>query len=188
LDRALQLLNRIQASAAPQDRSGRLIEVHLLTALVFKKQSGNRLTTKAIEQFECALELGEPEGYVLLFLEEGPEVVEFLIAVIGRAVVPARVVKYASRLLKAFGETASHQPAGATVGLVEPLTPREMEVLELLALGDSNQVIAQKLVITVRTVKKHNSNIYGKLNVHNRMQAVAQAREFGLLAMDQWSP
>jgi len=59
-----------------------------------------------------------------------------------------------------------------------------MEVLELLAAGDSNQAIAEKLVITVRTVKKHTSNIYGKLNVNSRFQAIAQARERGLLPTD----
>ena len=65
--------------------------------------------------------------------------------------------------------------------MVEPLTPREQEVLLLLAAGDSNQVIAEKLVITVRTVKKHTSNIYGKLNVSSRTQAVILAQEIGLL-------
>lgn len=67
---------------------------------------------------------------------------------------------------------------------MEPLTERELEVLQLLALGDTNQAIAEKLVITVRTVKKHNSNIYGKLGVNNRTQAVAQARQLGLLAAE----
>ena len=65
--------------------------------------------------------------------------------------------------------------------MVEQLTPREMEVLELLAIGDSNQEIADKLVITIRTVKKHTGNIYGKLNVNSRIQAVTRARELGLL-------
>jgi DNA-binding NarL/FixJ family response regulator len=64
------------------------------------------------------------------------------------------------------------------------LTPREMEVLELLANGDSNQDIADKLVITVRTVKKHTGNIYGKLNANSRIQAVARAHELGLLTTD----
>jgi LuxR family maltose regulon positive regulatory protein len=60
-----------------------------------------------------------------------------------------------------------------------------MEVLALIAAGDSNQTIADKLVITVRTVKKHTSNIIGKLNVGNRTQAAARARELGLLPMDR---
>ena len=64
------------------------------------------------------------------------------------------------------------------------MTPRELEVLQLIAAGDSNQTIADKLVITVRTVKKHTGNIYGKLNASSRIQAVARARELGLLSTD----
>ena len=75
-----------------------------------------------------------------------------------------------------------HEPKSETAGLVEPLTAREMEVLALLAAGDSNQTIADKLVITVRTVKKHTSNIYGKLNATSRIHAVTRARELGLLS------
>jgi LuxR family maltose regulon positive regulatory protein len=65
--------------------------------------------------------------------------------------------------------------------LVEPLTARELEVLQLIADGDSNQAIADKLVITVSAVKKHAGNIFGKLNVSSRTQAVARARELRLL-------
>jgi LuxR family maltose regulon positive regulatory protein len=66
--------------------------------------------------------------------------------------------------------------------LIEPLTPREMEVLHLIAAGDSNRIIADKLYVIVRTVKKHVGNIYGKLNVSRRTEAVARARELGLLS------
>ena len=68
--------------------------------------------------------------------------------------------------------------------LVEPLTPRELEILHLIAAGDSNRMIAEKLVITVSAVKKHTSNIFGKLNVNSRTQAVARARQIGLLSSD----
>jgi LuxR family maltose regulon positive regulatory protein len=61
------------------------------------------------------------------------------------------------------------------------LTPRELEVLQLLAAGDSNQTIADKLVITVRAVKKHTGNIYGKLGVKSRTQAIALAHELKLI-------
>jgi len=178
---ALQLLDRLQASAEPNNRVGRLIEVHLLRALVYQQQNKTRLTPETIESFEHALALGEPQGYILLFLEEGPGVIPLLNAVIQRSVVPAQVREYARRILHAFGEQATPLSTGEAAGLVEPLTPREMEVLELLASGDSNQAIADKLVITVRTVKKHTSNIYGKLSVNSRTQAVARSRSLGLL-------
>jgi LuxR family maltose regulon positive regulatory protein len=66
--------------------------------------------------------------------------------------------------------------------LIDPLTPRELEVLRILVAGDSNQEIADKLVITLSAVKKHTGNIFRKLNVNSRTQAIARARELGLLA------
>ncbi len=97
---------------------------------------------------------------------------------------PAPLKQYARKLLHAFAGSGQPAvpgiPAGAA-GLIEPLTPREMEVLRLIATGDSNPVIADKLFITVRTVKKHVTNILGKLSVSNRTQATARARELGLL-------
>ena len=66
-------------------------------------------------------------------------------------------------------------------GLVEPLTARELEVLRLLAAGASNRVIAEQLVVTLETVKKHLSHLFDKLGVANRTQAVARARQLGLL-------
>jgi ATP/maltotriose-dependent transcriptional regulator MalT len=87
-------------------------------------------------------------------------------------------------LLVAAGEQAaspaSHPTPRSTL-LVEPLTDRELEVLRLLAAGASNEEIAGQLVIAVSTVKRHVSNIFGKVSVSNRTQAVARAREIGLL-------
>ena len=186
-EKTLGLLERLEATAGPGNHLARLIEVHLLRALAYQKQNGGSLSSKAIESMEYALDLGEPEGYVLLFLESGPVVIPLLNAVLERQAAPGRVRKYVRKLLEAFGEMDSlavSQTTSEGGDLVEPLTPREMEVLGLLALGDSNQTIADKLFITVRTVKKHTSNIYGKLNVNNRTQAVARASELGLLPED----
>ena len=69
--------------------------------------------------------------------------------------------------------------------MIEPLTAREMEVLQLIAAGDSNQAIAERLVITVSAVKKHSGNIYAKLNVNSRTQAIVRARALGLLPADK---
>ncbi|MEJ2752651.1 MAG: response regulator transcription factor, partial [Chloroflexota bacterium] len=100
---------------------------------------------------------------------------------------PEEIRQYARMLLAAFGEREQPSPASSAAAadaLVEPLTPREMEVLQLIAGGDSNREIAAKLFVSVRTVKKHASNIYSKLNVSSRTQAVAQARAIGLLSSD----
>ncbi|MGD8752661.1 MAG: LuxR C-terminal-related transcriptional regulator, partial [Anaerolineales bacterium] len=187
IKKALQLLDKLEATAEPGERSERLIEAHLLRALAYQKLNEGKLTSEAIESIEQALDLSEPEGYTLLFLEEGSALIPLLDAVVNHQTVPGRIKNYAFKLLEAFGDTgelaAPHTP-GEAPGLVEPLTPREMEVLQLIASGDSNKTIADKLVITVRTVKKHNSNIYGKLNVSSRVQAVARARQLGLLPTD----
>ena len=69
----------------------------------------------------------------------------------------------------------------STGPLLDPLSMRELEVLHLIAIGDSNYEIAEQLVVAVSTVKRHVSNIFSKLGVTNRTQAVARAREFGIL-------
>jgi ATP/maltotriose-dependent transcriptional regulator MalT len=99
------------------------------------------------------------------------------------------VKRYARKLLDAFPgygkPVAPHAKRPVKVaGLVEPLTSRELQVLQLVAAGDSNRTIADKLVITVSAVKKHTGNIYGKLSVTSRTQAVARARQLGLLPTD----
>ncbi len=96
---------------------------------------------------------------------------------------------YVDRLLTAFSASASVAPAQSAIShqqsktrnLVEPLSERELEVLCLVADGLSNREIANKLVVTVTTVKKHVSNIFGKLDATSRTQAVARARELGLI-------
>jgi LuxR family maltose regulon positive regulatory protein len=187
VEKTFQVLDELQAKAEPGARLGRLIEVHLIRALAYYKQNGKSLIPDAIESLIRALELAEPQGYALLFLEEGPELIPLLKAVAVQRSTPERIQKYAQRLLEAFDEISKSPIPQAAIeanGLVEQLTPREMEVLELLAIGDSNQAIADKLVITVRTVKKHTGNIYGKLNVNSRIQAVTLARELGLLSTE----
>jgi len=89
---------------------------------------------------------------------------------------------YAGRLLVAFPSAeAVAQTAAKTTKMIEPLSERELEVLRLIAQGLSNQEIAQRLFLSINTVKWHTSNIYGKLEVKNRTQAVAQARELGII-------
>jgi len=157
------------------------MEVHTLRALGIQQQHGT--SAQAVAEAERALALAEGPGFVRLLVEEGPALLPLLRAVADRQKAPGNIRSYALKLIKAFGETAAPQDGG-TDALIEPLTPRETEVLVLIAAGDSNQEIADKLVITIRTVKKHTSNIFGKLNVSSRTQAVAYARQIGLLPID----
>jgi LuxR family maltose regulon positive regulatory protein len=187
IDKANQLLDEIQITVEPGMRYGRLMEVYLLRALALQKSDSGIIPADAVTNLERALDLAEAPGFVVLLLEEGPALIPLLNAVVAHQTAPGRIKRYARKLLNAFGEIgkpAALRSAVKSMALVEQLTRREMEVLELLAAGDSNQTIAEKLFITVRTVKKHTSNIYGKLNTSSRTQAVARARKLGLLPAD----
>jgi LuxR family maltose regulon positive regulatory protein len=136
-----------------------------------------------------ALELAEPEGFISIFLEEGQLVAELLLSLLKRRMPGSVKVSYVQQILAAFPKvqsvgTDSNRAVDQDLAPIEPLTPRELEVLQLIAAGDSNQAIADKLVITVSAVKKHTGNIFNKLNVSNRTQAVARARLLGLLPTD----
>lgn len=129
-----------------------------------------------------ALELGQQEGAISVFLEEGPPVFRALKELLDKDRLGAVPPGYVNKILDAF--PAAIPPlagAGSQDGLIEPLSQRELEILDLIGEGLSNQEIAERLVVTLHTVKKHSSNIYSKLGVGSRTQAVAQARQLGLL-------
>jgi len=137
---------------------------------------------QAVSTVERALLLAEPSGYVQTFLMRGQAMAKLLYRVAERGT----AAEYAGRILAKFPEgeldaTASLQAQELKAQLVEPLSQRELEVLQLIAEGLSNREIAQELVLSVNTIKVHTYNIYGKLNVHSRTQAVARARALGLL-------
>ncbi len=127
--------------------------------------------------------LAEPEGYIRLFVDEGPPMEELLRRARSSDVAP----NYLSKLLAAFpveeSQISAPSPHASTSHrlLVEPLTEREMELLRLVAAGLTNVEIAEKLFLSLGTVKKHLNNIFGKLDVGNRTQAIARARELELL-------
>ncbi len=180
-ERALHSLDVLQATAEPGRRSGHLLEVHLLRALAFHKQHGDRVTAPVLESFERALSLAEPEGHVLLFLEEGPALIPLLESVARRAAAPEPIRKYAQNLLPVFHSRASTSPAPVLGGPVEPLSQRELEVLRLLAEGLTYDQVARRLVISVNTVRFHVKSIYSKLDVENRVAAIERARGMSLL-------
>jgi LuxR family maltose regulon positive regulatory protein len=187
-NQALGLLERLRASAAAQGRLGSLIEIQALLALALAA-SGEEAGALAV--LAEALTLACPQGYVRVFADEGAP----MGALLGRLVTAQRTQQTGAadvpldclaRLLRAFDAThaAPHSGRGATAavpGLVDPLTDREVEVLGLLAAGRSNQRIAEELVVSLDTVKKHVSHVMDKLGVANRTEAVARARELGLL-------
>jgi LuxR family maltose regulon positive regulatory protein len=176
LQDVLHLLNRLLADAETKARIDSVVRILVLRALALHTQRNRK---EALTTLERALRLAEPEGYIRLFVDEGETMVTLLRQAQTQGIVPDYVVT----LLSAFGEQATVAPADppSTGSLVEPLTEREIEVLRLLVAGLSNAAIAQKLIITTGTVKRHVNSIYGKLGVGSRTQAVARAQSLHLL-------
>jgi LuxR family maltose regulon positive regulatory protein len=181
LDGVLAIVERVCDSAQAGGRMARVIELSLLKALALQALGQPE---GALDGLARCLALAEAGGYVRLFLEAGESVAALLHRAAGRGLHE----DYVGQLLAAFGEEKSEPVVGseapgdvqAKVRLVEPLSERERQVLSLICDGLSNREIAERLVVTVHTVKKHSSNIYGKLGVTSRTQAAARARELGL--------
>jgi LuxR family maltose regulon positive regulatory protein len=150
-----------------------VLEARLLEALGWKARGDTAQAALVLGQ---VLEMAEPEGYMRLFLDEGRPLGEILLEMPFQDV-PA---EYLSRLRAGFRKENQSSMPGAQA-LIEPLSDRELQVLQLLAAGNSNREIAGELFISIGTVKRHVHHIYQKFGVSNRVQAVAMARKFRLL-------
>jgi LuxR family maltose regulon positive regulatory protein len=173
---ALDLLGHLLAMA---ERSGRVHSTIEILALEALARAGRGELEKALAALRQALRLAEPGGFLRTFVDSGPELGRLI-----RQAAPGVVSPdYARRLSEAFGPDAAAIPAPATPSreLPEPLSEREIEVLRLIATGLSNADAGRKLFIAPSTVKKHLENIYAKLGTRNRTQAIARAREGGVL-------
>ncbi|MGE5602926.1 MAG: LuxR C-terminal-related transcriptional regulator, partial [Nitrososphaerales archaeon] len=179
---AARLLARLQESAARGGRRRRSVEI---LALLARARHGLGQGRSAGEALAQALALAAPMGCSRVFLDEGPEMMRLVTAASEREGLSPGVQEFARCILASSPDREPQATAGpcypAAPALVEPLTPREQEVLGLLAAGYSNRDIADKLAITVAAVKKHTGNIYGKMAVTSRTQAVLRARELGML-------
>ena len=136
----------------------------------------------ALNALAEALAMASPEGYVRSFLDEGEIVAQLLYQASEKDI----FAEYCSYLLDEFSKEIPSKPSTSArpEGLVEPLSGREIEVLALIAKGYSNQEIAQELILSLYTVKSHARNIFSKLAVKNRTEAVSKARMFGLLPQE----
>ena len=166
---AIILSNRLLQQAQTIGQVGLAIEALILQALALQ---GKKETEQALAALEKALALARPEGYVRLFLDEGEAMTRLLCQVQSRQVGNG----YAVVLLSMIGKSSTMTQPSMQL-LSEPLTARELEVLKLIEAGCSNQAIAGQLVISMPTVKRHISNIYAKLGVESRTQAVAIGKE-----------
>ena len=185
---ALPLLQRMLTTAHAQDRTGSVIEIQALRALALAASGDDAAAVDALAE---AFILGHPEGHVRVFADEGAPMRTLLGRLVAaqrneHATARAVPLGYLARLLPAFDDKApepGYRPPTTAVlpGLVDPLTARELQVLGLLAAGKSNPRIAEELVVTLDTVKKHVSHLLSKLGATNRTEAVTRGRQVGLI-------
>jgi LuxR family maltose regulon positive regulatory protein len=173
LERALAVDERVLREVELEGREGVVVEALALRSLGLWKRGDH---PGAMTSLERALRMAEPEGYVRLFVDLGLPMARLLQEARDRGVMP----QYVERLLGAFG-SVTPAPERGGAALPEPLSQREEEVLALIAAGLTNREIAERLIISAETAKKHVGNICDKLGVRNRTEAAARARELGLL-------
>jgi LuxR family maltose regulon positive regulatory protein len=191
-EKALSILIPIQAIDEQKRRGRRLIEGLCLQAIALQAMGE---VDAAMDAFQRALTLARPEGFVRTFIDEGEPLQRLLSLAVQRGVEP----EYATRLLNAMQsrQSPAHKPMKTSkdlaafpppssgklgADLIEHLSQRELEVLQLVALGLSNAEISARLVISLSTVKGHTTHIYSKLGVNSRTQAVSKARDLGILS------
>jgi LuxR family maltose regulon positive regulatory protein len=185
---AIALLTHLRQAAEADGRLKTVVESCVLTAVAAQLQGDH---PSAQGMLHKALTLAEPSGYIRTFVDEG-EAVRLLILALRFTNHESPLSVYVDRLLRTFGmeKSALPQPAPSAANgskipkLPEPLSVRELELLQLMADGLSNQEIADRLFITVGTVKSHANHIFGKLGVQGRVKAINRARELALIAPD----
>lgn len=171
LQEGIALAERILTLAESGQRNRTAMLASVLGALIHERLGNGK---SAAAWLERALAFGQPEGYIRLFVDEGVEVVTVLKRL--------TQTNYVHTLLAAFprADRFSSRPRLAD-GIIEPLSEREMEVLRLLARGLKYAEIAERLVVSMNTVRFHVKSIYGKLSVDKQVKAVERARELGLI-------
>ena len=180
LDEADRLLLRLIDDARAGDRVYMMVEMRLMRVIIFKARQQK---AAALDELKLALSLAERGGLIMIFVSKGKPVAELLekiLAVKKRDHADATVgfsLSYAKKLLSNFKSATPPK----IEGLMDPISERELEVLHLIAAGLSNREIADKLFISLNTVKTHTKSINSKLSVNSRTKAVALAKDLGLL-------
>ncbi len=192
-DEALQIASLVLENASQCQLASIAIETLLVRSQMHTVLNHKEL---AIADVSRALELAGQEGYISIFVEEGWRIQQVLTTLVSQKGYSKFQQRFIHKILKAFQDGYSVPTPGVQSPvipcngsdllspeniLVEPLSGRELEVLKWIAAGNSNQTIAEKLVISLSAVKKHTGNIYRKLTVNSRTQAVSHARQLGLL-------
>ena len=180
---ALALLETVRRQTAAKGWHDEQLKVMALQAVAYDAHGEQDMALRVLVE---ALGLAQSGGFIRLFVDEGLPMAQLISAAAARGIMP----DYTGRLLAAFA--AEHQrnagevphlplPLATSQPLIEPLSERELEILQLIAEGLSNREISERLFLALDTVKGHNSRIYGKLQVQRRTEAVARAHELGLV-------
>jgi LuxR family maltose regulon positive regulatory protein len=175
LARLLPLRQQVEAKGWEDER----LKVMVLQAVALQAHGDK---DQAVQLLCDALELAKPAGFIRLFVDEGPPMAHLLSQVEALGMMP----DYIGKLLAVLEVDAQKRENTSSLPLraqqmFEPLSPRELEVLQLMAQGLSNQEMCERLFLALSTVKGHNRTIFGKLQVQRRTEAVARARALGLL-------
>jgi LuxR family maltose regulon positive regulatory protein len=181
-DEALAELAEAIHRARASNSGGLLVRLLTVQAVAFDATGKRGPARSALRE---AVVLGAPGGYIRRWIDGGSSIAPLLQDVRGEGSTPQALHPYLDALLdacrSAFGGTAFHSARQRMGEMLDPLTPRELEIVRLICTGHSGPEIAGELVLAYNTVRKHISNIYGKLGVHNRTQAIARVHELNLL-------
>jgi LuxR family maltose regulon positive regulatory protein len=184
---AIPVLGTLQHEAEARGWADELLKVMVLQAVALYT---NNEKEKAVKLLGDTLALAETGGFIRIFVDEGPPMAHLLAEASANGIMPA----YVSKLLAAFDADKPERPKSedlsyltlaapmvAARSLIEPLSQRELEILQLITRGLSNREISERLFLALSTVKGHNRIIFSKLQVERRTEAVARARELGVL-------
>ncbi|WP_239615364.1 LuxR C-terminal-related transcriptional regulator [Cohnella mopanensis] len=175
---ALAMLGIIREQMEAKDWKNERLKVMVLQAVTLCAHGD---MDKAVQLLGDALTMAEPGGFIRIFVDEGDRMSMLLTEASAHGKMPDYIGKLLAVLESEKPRTEGESPLLSVLPLIEPLSGRELEILQLIAQGLSNSEICERLYIALDTVKGHNRRIYGKLQVQRRTEAVARARELGLL-------
>jgi LuxR family maltose regulon positive regulatory protein len=180
LDESLELLGRLLLSGKADSRVARTFEILILQAIALQAKGA---LDEAMVKMERILNIAEQSGFVRTLLDEGRPVTRLLYEASARGIMPESSRRFLSIIMQSDKPIPSNEVTIITgqSHLIEPLSERELEVLQLISKGLTNSEIASTLYLSLNTVKVHTRNIYSKLDVHSRAQAIARSQELGLL-------
>jgi LuxR family maltose regulon positive regulatory protein len=172
---ALEILDAEYNTAKERELKDEMLLSLILRAITY---SAMRDQNKALRLLEEGIRMAKPNGFTRIFVDEGPQMAKLLYSLLSEG----KHTEYIQKILAPFPvEQSSRMPSEVEGEWIELLSEREIEVLQLIAEGLTNQEVGSKLYLSLNTVKVHTRNIYSKLNVNNRTQAVTKARALGLL-------